>query len=93
MDIGIKHWHDISPDFVCYRLSLKRERFCLFGSLLDSVEGLANHHSTDETGEMDISVPSARIAEFEQFLDAWRRFDEPSMQENIALWLTEKSKG
>ncbi|MDZ4182394.1 MAG: hypothetical protein U1B83_05915 [Candidatus Cloacimonadaceae bacterium] len=93
MDIGIKHKGHISPDFMSYRLCLKREQFCLFGYLLDSVEGLANHHSTDETGEMDISVPAARIAEFEQFLDAWRSFDEPSRQENTALWLTEKSKG
>lgn len=56
-----------------YAVRLDPSAFCLFGFLLDSIDGLATHRQGDSPDEMFISVGAGQEEAWNLFLDAWRR--------------------
>ncbi|MDP2172514.1 MAG: hypothetical protein Q8M98_04015 [Candidatus Cloacimonadaceae bacterium] len=95
MDICLKSIEALSENFQRYRFGLKRDQFCLFGLLLDSIEGIGTHHCGDHEDEMLVSVSRSRISEFETYLFCWQGFmPDPvkGKRGNPALRLTEISR-
>ena len=71
MEINIIAKREISERFVEYKIQLERKDFKLCGFILESVEGLVNHHqSKDAPDEMIIDVPKGLIEEFEAIINS-----------------------
>ena len=54
-------------------LSLEKRDYCLFGFLLESVEGLGIHSSNPLTGGIDVLFSLAMRSEFEAFISEIKR--------------------
>jgi hypothetical protein len=57
---------------VRYLVELDQSDFCLFGFLLDSVEGLASHSGAPSGQGLVITVPCSQQKDWESFLASWR---------------------
>ena len=61
-------------DFIQFRVPVRREEQCLFGFLLDSMEGLAVHSQVAGAEALDLQISPGRWKEFASFRQAWESF-------------------
>ncbi len=75
MDAGIIASQHISTHCVGMRIRVPKASQHLFGSLLDSLEGVATHSAAETADELVIRVPTSMMTDFTLFLDAWHAFE------------------
>jgi hypothetical protein len=68
-----------NPACILMRIEISAPDQFLFGSLLDSMEGVANHTASDRSNEMRVCIQSSMEPGFQQFLEAWSGFIPPAL--------------
>lgn len=73
MTINIVSLEQVSDWSMRCSLSLPKRDYCLFGFLLESVEGLGIHSANPLTGGIDVLFSKAMRSEFEAFISGINR--------------------